>query len=316
MLMKKFISGVASLNIVIHLHRLFTGKLRDVVDFLFIPLYIICYPFVALFRTKDQESYPHKFGVCLIIKNEAQYIKEWIDYYQIIGADIFYIFDNDSDDNIQEILKPYIDNGVVVYQQIHGKGRQLDAYTLCVKKHKKECQNIAFFDIDEFLYLDPSQKLVDVLDGNFHKHPDMGAMGINWIIFGSGKQESHEIGLVIERFKYRSEKDFDKNHHIKSIVNPRKVVVFRNPHFAFMQKGYNTYSVTGEKVDDAFVKEISLDIRINHYFCKSKEEYASKKVKGLADQVGERAMNDFNDHDKNDVFDDSMNPYIEMLKGK
>ena len=316
MLMKKFLSGVASLNIVIHLHRLFTGKLRDVVDFLFIPLYLICYPFIALFRVKEQKSYPHKFGVCLIIKNEAPYIKEWLDYYQIIGADVFYIFDNDSNDNVQEVLKPYIESGVVVYQQIHGKGRQLDAYTLCCKKHKKECQYIAFYDIDEFVYIDPSKKLIDVIDESFANHNDMGALGINWIIFGSGHQEKREDGLVIERFKYRSEKDFEKNRHIKSIVNPRKVVVFRNPHFAFMQKGYNTYSLTGEKVAEAFVSEISLDIRVNHYFCKSKEEYANKKIKGFSDQVGERAMSEFDDHDKNDVFDDSMNPYIEMLKGK
>ena len=314
--MKKFLSGVASLNIVIHLHRLFTGKIRDVVDFLFIPLYLICYPFIALFRTKEQENYPHKLGICLIIKDEAPYIKEWLDYYLMLGVEVFYIFDNDSNDNIQEILKPYIDKGIVVYQQIHGKGRQLDAYTLCCKKHKKDCQYIGFFDIDEFVYLDQSKKLIDVINDSFASHKDMGALALNWIIFGSGNNETKQEGLVIERFKYRSEKDFDRNHHIKSIVNPRKVTVFRNPHFAFLQKGYHSYSVTGEQVEDAFVENISLDIRINHYFCKSKEEYAAKKVKGFADQVGERAMSDFNDHDKNDVFDDSMNPYIEMLKGK
>ena len=314
--MKKFLSGVASLNIVIHLHRLFTGKIRDVVDFLFIPLYLICYPFITLFRSKEQNNYNHKLGVCVIIKNEANYIKEWLDYYLLLGADIFYVFDNDSDDNVLEVLKPYIDSGLVVYQQIHGKGRQLDAYTLCCKRHKKECKYIAFFDIDEFVYLNPTQKLYDVIDNNFTKHNDMGALGLNWIIFGSGHIEKKEDDLVINRFKYRSEIDFDKNHHIKSIVNPRKVTVFRNPHFAFMQKGYNTYSVTGEKAENAFVKQISSDIRINHYFCKSKEEYAIKKAKGLADQLGERDINDFNDHDKNDVFDDSMNPYVEMLKNR
>ena len=315
-LMKKFLSGVASLNIVIHLHRLFTGKIRDVVDFLFIPLYLICYPFIALFRTKEQEEYPYKLGVCLIIKDESPYIKEWLDYYIILGVDIFYIFDNDSSDNIQEVLRPYIDKGIVIYQQIHGKGRQLDAYTLCYKKYKKECQYIGFFDIDEFVYLDPSKKLIDVIDNCFATHHDMGALALNWIIFGSGNHETKQDGLVIERFKYRSEKDFDKNHLIKSIVNPRKVRVFRNPHFAHLQNGYHTYSVNGERVEDAFVKDVSLDIRINHYYCKSKEEYSFKKVKGFADQTGERAMSNFNVHDKNDIFDDSMNPYINMLKGE
>ena len=314
--MKKFLSGVASLNIVIHLHRLFTGKLRDVVDFLFIPLYLICYPFIALFRSKEQASYPHKFGVCVIIKNEASYIKEWLDYYLVLGASVFYIFDNDSDDNVLEILKPYINRGEVKYKKIHGKSRQLDAYTLCCKKYKKDCEYIAFYDIDEFVYLSPRKRIIDVINENFSKHDDMGALGLNWMIFGSGHLEKKTDAPVIERFKYRSETDFEKNHHIKSIVNPRKVTVFRNPHFAFMQKGWHTYSVLGERVDDAFVTQINEEIRINHYFCKSKEEYAIKKAKGLADQLGERAINDFNDHDKNDVFDDSMNPYVEMIKNR
>ena len=314
--MKKFISGVASLNIVIHLHRLFTGKLRDVVDFLFIPIYLICYPFIALFRVKEQKNYKYNLAISVIIKNEASYIKEWLDYYLILGADVFYIFDNDSDDNIQEVLKPYIDKGLVKYHQIHGKSRQLDAYTLCCKKYKKEARYVAFFDIDEFVYLSPHKKLIDVINDNFSKHKDMGSLALNWMIFGSSHHERKTNGFVIERFKYRSETNFEKNHHVKSIVNPRKVVVFRNPHFAFLQKGWHNYSVLGEQVEEAFVDKVSEDIRINHYFCKSKEEYAIKKAKGLADQLGERAINDFNDHDQNDVYDDSMNPYIEMLKNR
>lgn len=314
--MKKFLSGVASLNIVIHLHRLFVGKIRDVVDFLFIPIYLICYPFMALFRSKEQNHYKYKLGVCVIIKNEAPYIKEWLDYHHLLGASIFYIFDNDSSDNTYDILKPYIDQGLVKYYKIHGKSRQLDSYTLCCKKYKKEAQYIAFFDIDEFVYLPPSQKLIDVIDNSFAKHNDMGALGLNWIIFGSSHLERKTDAYVIERFKYRSETNFEKNHHIKSIVNPRRVIVFRNPHFAFFQKGFFTYSVLDEKLNEAFVDTICEDIRINHYFCKSKEEYAIKKNKGLADQLGERAEKDFNDHDKNDVFDDSMKPYIEMLKAR
>ena len=206
--------------------------------------------------------------------------------------------------------------GLVKYHQIHGKGRQLDAYTLCCKKYRKEARYVAFFDIDEFVYLSPHKKLIDIINDNFAKHSDMGALGLNWMIFGSGHQERKTNALVIERFKHRSETNFEKNRHIKSIVNPRKVVVFRNPHFAFFIKGFYTYSVLGEKLKEALVSQISDEIRINHYFCKSKEEYVAKKAKGLADQLGERAENDFRDHDQNDVYDDSMDPYIEMLKSR
>ena len=311
--MKAFLSGVASLKIVISLHKFFKGKARDIIDILFIPIYLICYPFIVLSRPKDKETYKYKLGICLIVKNEASYIKEWIDYYKLIGADILFIYDNDSTDNLKKILEPYIKSGLVIYHQIPGSSRQLDAYNICIKTYRKDCQYIGFYDIDEFVYLDPSKKLVDIIDDHFKRSADVGGLALNWLIFGSSYQQSSTSELVIERFKYRSDVNFEKNLHIKSIVNPRKVLVFRNPHFPYFIKGFANYSLTGEKVEDAFTSSVYDEVRINHYFTKSKEEFVKKKSKGFADKLGERDMNNFIEHDCNEVFDDSMNPYIAIL---
>ncbi|ELV04510.1 glycosyltransferase family 92 protein [Brachyspira hampsonii] len=54
-------------------------------------------------------------SILATVKNEAPYIKEWIEYHRIIGAERFYIYDNESTDNLKEVLEPYIKEGIVIY---------------------------------------------------------------------------------------------------------------------------------------------------------------------------------------------------------
>jgi hypothetical protein len=59
-----------------------------------------------------------------------------------------------------------------------------------------------------------------------------------------------------------------------------------------------------------FTKRVNTKIiRINHYFTKSKDEFLQKKARGRATTSSLRTMQDFTDHDKNDVLDDSMRIY-------
>jgi glycosyltransferase involved in cell wall biosynthesis len=48
--------------------------------------------------------YKYFVSVCLCIKNEAKYIEEFIQHYIDQGVDHFYIVNNNSDDNIEEVL--------------------------------------------------------------------------------------------------------------------------------------------------------------------------------------------------------------------
>ena len=37
-----------------------------------------------------------KVGVCVIIKNENLYIRDWVEYYKKIGFDTVILFDNND----------------------------------------------------------------------------------------------------------------------------------------------------------------------------------------------------------------------------
>ena len=50
----------------------------------------------------------HTLSIAAIMKNEKPYLKEWLEYHQLIGVEHFYLCDNDSNDGTEEYLQPYI----------------------------------------------------------------------------------------------------------------------------------------------------------------------------------------------------------------
>ena len=56
---------------------------------------------------KQQKKYT--VAVCAIFKNESVFLKEWLEYHLLIGVEHFYLYNNFSEDNYQDILAPYLD---------------------------------------------------------------------------------------------------------------------------------------------------------------------------------------------------------------
>ncbi len=90
-------------------------------------------------------------AIVTIMKNEAPYVKEWLDYHILVGVHKFYIYDNDSTDNLKEVLAPYIKSGIVEYTFFTGAEQQLPAYNDCFEKHKDDVEWLAVIDADEFI---------------------------------------------------------------------------------------------------------------------------------------------------------------------
>ena len=53
------------------------------------------------------------YTVFTTIRDRAHYLKEWVDFHLITGAEKIYIVDFGSTDNPRAVLQPYIDKGVV-----------------------------------------------------------------------------------------------------------------------------------------------------------------------------------------------------------
>ena len=78
----------------------------------FILIFILSVPLILY--SFLHHRYEHEFAICAIFKDEAPYLKEWIDYHHhVLGATHLYLYNNDSSDNYHDVLRPYIKAGVV-----------------------------------------------------------------------------------------------------------------------------------------------------------------------------------------------------------
>ena len=252
-------------------------------------------------------------AIVAILKNEGPYVLEWVEYHRSIGFQKFFLYNNDSTDNVKELLAPYIQAGIVELIPWSGQTRQMDAYNDALNKHIRDCKYIATIDLDEFITFGNQGTLAWL---NQHIVNGVSGVGINWLIFGSSGRKNKPDGLVLESYTQRSEASFKKNLHTKIIVDPRRVLGYCNPHFAVPLLGYHAINVSDEPMSGPFSPSTQSDVPplVYHYFCKSLEEFALKRSRGMADNPNIRDRSDFTEHDRNEVTDASMLPKAAEVK--
>ena len=220
-------------------------------------------------------------AVCGIYRDEARYLREWVEFHRLVGVERFYLYDNGSEDDHREVLGPYVHQGVVHVTSWPGRPAQLAAYEDCLKRHRDEARWIAFLDVDEFLF-SPTGHAVSTLLRDYERWP---GVGVNWAVFGTSGHQVPPGGLVIESYLRRtSEPDF--NRHIKTIANPARVRAFCKPSFFMYDEGLavdeNHRCITGPPW--SVTASVSFErLRINHYTTRSATEYAAKVSRGWPD---------------------------------
>ena len=277
----------------------------------------------------DKNLFLYDLAVVAIMKNEAPYVKEWLDFHILAGVEHFYIYDNDSPDNLREILQPYIDAGTVTYIFYPGKARQYEAYNEAIQNYKFFCRYIAFIDADEFIFPQNDKNIVEVVDEILKDNSKAGGLAVNIFYFGSNNLEKADYSKgVLERFTRRAPVDWiplisDRNlpggtAHVSTITNPRKVDYFGNPHYAYYFENFNAVNSNGEKVPLFYNDPPLVDkIVMNHYSVKSKEEFFSKVTRGTADNKGNiYNLKLFEKSDHNEIFDDTILKYRDTHQQK
>lgn len=274
-------------------------KFRKILSILLIPVGIIRYIVISI-TARFKKNKSENCAVVMIIKNEGEYIQEFIEYYTALGCDLF-IYDNDSDDDSVNIIKEYTN---VRYIPWHGKKRQIDAYNEACKKYGKDYKYMMFFDADEFLVADEileGKTLYQIIDKVFMSQKKIACLGINWLIFGSsGLVEDPEEG-VVNVFTECASDEFEWNQLVKSCVDPQKIVGWVDPHLPLQIYGYKKINLDGKKIvqpRDELPENKS--IRLHHYFVKNRKHFEEKVNKGMADRNAKRSMEEFYYYDKND----------------
>ncbi|STQ75201.1 glycosyltransferase family 2 protein [Grimontia hollisae] len=259
-------------------------------------------------------SIKKKVGIAAIVKNEFEYVIEWLAYHRLKGVDIFYIADNESDDGTSELLQALHYLGIInriYHPRKDNISPQVSAYNKILEENDDNVDAIIFIDIDEFLVCKG-----ELLDNNtfnkFLNEEQYAALALNWKVFGSNHIKIRQSGLVIEDFNRRFESNSKVCQHIKSIVKP-KYIERMIIHNAVLKTG--KYSNSRLETDIFLSDELSSphsatvtydNICINHYVIKSCSEHFTKKMKkgsagGKASKI--KGLNYFTAHDRNEVYD-------------
>jgi len=266
--------------------------------------------YIRAIRREPGLKFRYYLSVVAIVKDEAPYFKEWIEYHRLVGVEKFYIYDNESSDDTREVLRPYIDAGIVEYTFYPGDKMQNSSYMDAVSKHKLDTKWLAVIDLDEFIVPVETDTIPEFLRS---LPQDVSQLLIGWMIYGSSGHKTKPDGLVIENYKYRGSDD--ASVYGKPIVNPRMVANIFNTHF------FNTVNKT---VDEDGAVELcrpnrsmpKRKIRINHYPVKSHEEFLSKARRGdvASGRSHTKDENYFKGYDKNEIYDPIMDKYVGRLK--
>ena len=245
--------------------------------------------------------------ICCIAKGEELYITEWIIYHLAMGFQRIYIYDNNENQNQLPIFLskqkefPLIKSKVrIIY--FPGKIKQIPAYNHFLKKFSRLWRWVAFLDCDEFITIKHPQLLP--IKRFLSKFCRQGTLAIHWRLFGDSGQPNYKPINLTERF---TQCESVLNNHVKCISVCNHISRMSNPHSPILKKNRIQHDYLG-RICNGPINQIGLDesnigVYINHYFCKSREEWNYKKNRGMADNMNIRSDIEFDSHNKNQTTD-------------
>ncbi len=152
-----------------------------------------------------------------MFRNTAPYLKEWVEYHRMIGVEHFWLYNDDSTDNWEEVLAPYILEGIVevIYWPAEQHyypfylGKQMEAFNDAIRRAVGVAKWVALIDLDEFLLPMQEKTLVECLNNHYS---GASAVYANWRSPGanlvSPSLSSHRRGQV---FRWERKPNFAKN---------------------------------------------------------------------------------------------------------
>jgi hypothetical protein len=230
-----------------------------------------------------------KIALVCIAKNEDNYIKEWVDYHKKLGFDDIFIFENNWVSNLED--------SNVIKIKFNGEVKQISSYNTFIDRFQYDYDWACFIDVDEFIVLKKHKNIKEFIEeyGNVEH-----GLAINWVLFGNnGHDDIKENNYsVLERFTKRQR---EVNQHTKTFLKlNQQGLRMLDPHHPNVMLRDTNFN----EVRSALNPKGTIDvIQLNHYFCKTLQEFKEKIDRGRADVPQKRSINDWSVHNSNDIDD-------------
>eukprot|EP01023_Acetabularia_acetabulum_P043487 TRINITY_DN4344_c0_g1_i5.p2 TRINITY_DN4344_c0_g1~~TRINITY_DN4344_c0_g1_i5.p2 ORF type:complete len:396 (-),score=52.69 TRINITY_DN4344_c0_g1_i5:2446-3633(-) len=256
---------------------------------------------------QNHDSY---VGLCVMVRDEHPFIREWITYHNYIGVDKFYVYDHLSLPPVAPLIQDFIMTGLVDYQyvnmqwlkddynldarpfnyngSIHVNSPQRWVHLDCFLKHQKNHQFMAMMDVDEFIVLNQGMKndYMPVeqpdLPGYLQSFEHTGGIFMQWRHFGSSGHVTRPQGLVLESYTQCEAEHNSITKHLKTIkhmVNMNFLIDMCIIHTCLTTvPSVNTEFIPAPA--DGHVPESWEGLVLNHYIYKSQEDFKAKQLRG------------------------------------
>ena len=272
------------------------------------------------FQKRGDPMNPVFLSICAIVRNEAPYIGEWLEFHRLVGIERFYLYDDASNDDTTDVIRQH-DRGDIVLRPYQydpecvcpdnvqfRATHQVISYNDCIRRDRDDTHWCAFIDVDEFLY---HRDYDDIRDPLFEEVGARGSAALfaNWLVFGSSGYQQKPPGFTIEAYSQRARIGEPKptGAHGKLIARMDSLGHFggHGSHNAAFRHGcaINEHA-TG--VAGATNPEPSADRwRLNHYYHRSHAE-ARARVAAIDNNAApgfHKTIQRMRKHDLNDVED-------------
>lgn len=232
-----------------------------------VPASVACSVGDTAARKSTLMSSRHHLAACLMFRDSAEYLEEWLRFHQEVGFDHFYLYDNDSQDAFRDVVEPFVRAGEVTLHSWPGTARILSAIEHCLESYRADCRWMAFLDDDEFLFPAEDENLPVALK----RYADYAGVTACWLMFGSSGFQTRPPGLVVQNYRRRAAA---VNEHGKCIVQPSKVTKpWALGHAFHRRAGETIVDEKFEPIHGLFPENPSANVLcLNHYTSKSLEE--------------------------------------------
>ena len=243
----------------------------------------------------ERTRFRYYCSLCLIVRDENEYLEEWLKVHIAQGVEHFYVYDHGSRKPVKEFVLSLGEEIAEKTEVIDWSGRhgdaQPEAYNDCLRRARGVSRWVGFIDADEHIRVKTGQSLPDFLRG----YEDYAGLYVIWVTYGANGQVKRTDAPLRERFTKISENDAWAKRVGKLIAQPlymEDMVV----HSGGAAEGFFIADEKNRRIknyllaaDDPSRDKICLD----HYYTKSYEEWKNKLARGSAHAKFSRKYDDF-----------------------
>ena len=237
--------------------------------------------------------------ICTIAKEENRYIREWVQHYEKYGVDKIYLYDNNdiNGEHFESVINDYIKREYVQIFNWRGKTKFIyKAMNECYKLNHESYDWLIFYELDEFIHLSNFKNIKDFLSQK--KFDKCKIIYLNLLVHDDNNQLYYENISLFKRFPKIVPQSIDNSLQVKMIIkggiNGLIIQTTAKSYISKKQENLTTCNGFGNFMTPkgffTSIKDYNF-YYVDHFFCKSTEEFINKLKRGDTLQTGKALEN-------------------------